>query len=228
MPRPTPFTLLFAPIAAERFPGLRAVLERERVDPRDRDAFLLAPDVVALVHELRPADGMGGEIGQLAALVHHAYLYWLAGAPLVAAEDAATAGWLAPVRRPHAPRTPGHAPPEAWYAQLPERRVWAQLAPDAPHEPLDGCFVHAAPDGALRVLGVFGLLSALEDFSVAEAAGPEPGALAREDGTPLFAPALPGGAAAGLHSIVGEEELLELGWRTRPAAARQAHPEPGA
>ena len=46
--------------------------------------------------------------------------------------------------------------------------------------------------------------------------------LARDDGSPLFAPTLPGGKAAGLHSIAGEEELLELGWRTRSTAAGTA------
>ena len=44
--------------------------------------------------------------------------------------------------------------------------------------------------------------------------------LERPDGTALFSPALAGGQAAGLYSIVGAEELLELGWRTR------AHREP--
>jgi hypothetical protein len=37
--------------------------------------------------------------------------------------------------------------------------------------------------------------------------------------TALFAPTLPGAAEAGLRSIAGEEELLELGWRTQGLAA---------
>jgi hypothetical protein len=37
--------------------------------------------------------------------------------------------------------------------------------------------------------------------------------MAREDGTALFAATMPGGQAAGLWSVVGQEELLELGWR---------------
>jgi hypothetical protein len=52
-----------------------------------------------------------------------------------------------------------------------------------------------------------------------EAAGGRAEGLAREDGSPLFDPTLPGAAAAGLRSIAGEEELLELGWRTRGLAA---------
>ena len=52
-----------------------------------------------------------------------------------------------------------------------------------------------------------------------EATGDRAEGLAREDGSPLFDPTLPGGAAAGLRSIVGEAELLELGWRTLSLAA---------
>jgi hypothetical protein len=57
-----------------------------------------------------------------------------------------------------------------------------------------------------------------EGFSAVETAGPRPLRLERADGTPLFSPVLAGGAAAGLYSIVGGEELLELGWRTRALA----------
>jgi hypothetical protein len=52
--------------------------------------------------------------------------------------------------------------------------------------------------------------------------GDRPEALARPDGSALFAPTLPGGSAAGLYSITGEEELLELGWRTTGLAAAAA------
>jgi hypothetical protein len=48
---------------------------------------------------------------------------------------------------------------------------------------------------------------------VAEVTGPRPTGLARADGSALYAPVLPGGDSAGLHSLVGTEELLELAWR---------------
>jgi hypothetical protein len=64
------------------------------------------------------------------------------------------------------------------------------------------------------VLGIFGLHPDRMGFSVVEVSGSRPVALVREDGTPLFAPVLAGGAAAGLYSLMGAEELLELGWRT--------------
>ena len=71
----------------------------------------------------------------------------------------------------------------------------------------------------LRVLGVFGLRPERQGFSVVEATGPRPANLRRPDGTALFAPVLPGGSVARLHSLVGAEELLELGWRARQLAA---------
>jgi hypothetical protein len=78
-------------------------------------------------------------------------------------------------------------------------------------EPLDGCFVHSTSGGALRVLGIFGLRPERLGFTAVEATGPRPEALARPDGTALFASTL---GAERLHSITGGEELLELGWRT--------------
>jgi hypothetical protein len=71
----------------------------------------------------------------------------------------------------------------------------------------------------LRVLGVFGIHRDREGFSVVEAAGARPVGLARADGSGLFEPTLPGGRAAGLFSISGVEELLELGWRINQLGA---------
>lgn len=105
--------------------------------------------------------------------------------------------------------------------------MWAQVIPGQPHEPLDGCFVHSGLEaGTVRVLGVFGIHPDREGFTVVEASGPRPTSLTRQDGSPLFSPALPGGAAAGLFSLTGEEELLDLGWRMYELGAGSW--EPGA
>jgi hypothetical protein len=173
-------------------------------------------EVVALLRALRPAEGLGEGIDQLAALIHHAYLYWDGGAHDVEVSAERLPEWLA-----GDPTAPSNEPPEppAYYARVPQRRIWAQVIPGEPHEPLDGCFVHPLPDSAgLRVLGVFGIHPERQGFSVVEVSGPRPDALAREDGSGLFTPVLPGGAAAGLFSLVGGEELLELGWRSRDLA----------
>src|SRR3990170_4494666 len=76
MPRPTPFELVFGPSAQEVFPKIRLALEQAGHDPRDRDRFLMLREVVTLVRELRPEEGLGPGIDQLTALVHHAYLHW--------------------------------------------------------------------------------------------------------------------------------------------------------
>lgn len=211
--RPTPFDLVFGQFPQDTFPNIRAAMEAGGYGSRDRDRFLMLREVVTLLRDLRPEEGLGEGIDQLAALVHHAYQYWEAGEATIQLSAERLNDLLA------GPREESADPPPAYYVQLPERRVWAEVIPGQPHEPLDGCFVASTLDGgSLRVLGVFGVHSDREGFSVVEAAGPRPRALARENGTALFAPVLAGGVAARLFSLTGEEELLELGWRTRAVA----------
>ncbi|MGH7419720.1 MAG: hypothetical protein ACREKB_18260, partial [Candidatus Rokuibacteriota bacterium] len=168
-----------------------------------------------LLRDLRPEEGLGEAIDQMVALVHHAYLAWAAGAVTI------------PVGRETAEELLGQAPEgadwkdvPAYYAQFPERMIWAAVIEKEAPEPLDGIFVSRIPGGDdLRVLGIFGLRPDRAGFSAVEATGGRVGSLAREDGTPLFDPTLSGGTSAGLRSIMGEEELLELGWRTQSRAA---------
>jgi hypothetical protein len=214
--RATPFDLVFETAAQTSFPAIRSALAAAGHDPRDRDAFLMTREVVALLRELRPDEGLGEGIDQLAALVHHGYLFWAGGSfTLELSRDTLTAL----LTRPAEVRQEAIDPP-AFYTQLPERRVWAQVVPGEPHEPLDGCFQYEALEpGVLRVLGVFGIHADRPGFSVVEVSGSRPRALARSDGSPLYSPTLPGGAAAGLFSLAGEEELLELGWRVSELGA---------
>jgi hypothetical protein len=162
---------------------------------------------------------LGEGIDQLAALVHHAYLFWAAGVPAFEVSREQLNGLLT---------TRGEIgdeadQPPAYYVSLPPQRIWAEVIPERPPEPLDGFFVHASGGGAARrVLGVFGIHPEREGFSVVEAVGPQPVALERPDGTELFSPTLAGGQAAGLFSITGEEELLDLGWRTGTVAGAAA------
>jgi hypothetical protein len=220
MARPTPFDLVFARTAGTVFPLVRAALAREGHDGADRDAFLMVPEVITLLHDLRPEEGLGEGMDQLVALVHHAYLLWDAGALTLP---------LSPDRVAQLLASPGEGaiepgqPPRAFYAQLQDRQVWAQVVDDHPAEPMDGCFVHSrGPE--LRVLGIFGLRPEREGFSAVEASGPRPHGLLRPDGTALFSPVLSGGRSAGLYSLVGGEELLELGWRTRALATTLSTP----
>src|ERR687890_1700225 len=77
--RPTPFDLVFETAAQTTFPGIRSALQASGQDPRNRDAFLMLRDVVSFLRDLRPDEGLGEGIDQLAALVHHGYLFWDAG-----------------------------------------------------------------------------------------------------------------------------------------------------
>jgi hypothetical protein len=218
--RPTPYDLVVETTAPTIFPTIGSALERGGYDPRDRDAFLMVREVLELVREFRPAEGVGEAIDQLIALVHHAYLYWNGGALTVQLAHERLSDFVTSHPEPGGGDLLDLPP---YYVQLPERRIWAPVVSGKPHEPLDGCFVHQLTDSRnLRVLGVFGLYPERQGFSAVEVAGPRPVSLVRTDGSELFSPVLSGGAAAGLFSLVGEEELLELGWRSRELIAGTA------
>jgi hypothetical protein len=207
--RPTPFALVFGPLAGDRFPVLQAGLARAGHNPRQRDAFLLVEEVAALLRELRPDQGLGEAVSALVGLVHAAYLYWADGERTSSVSAEALAQVLG--------AAPGAGAMDASkgktrYVQLPPLRVWGSPAEGAPAEPLDGWFVMPG-EGRLSVLAVFGLHPGRDGLTAVEVEGTRPEFLAREDGTPLFAPILPGAEAAGLASLIGQEELLELAWR---------------
>lgn len=208
-----PFTLVFGQIAEERFPALRTSLEETGRDAGDRDAFLLDRAVVELLRDLVPDEHDPSEIDDFVATLHHAYLFWRGGRHIVPVDATRTAALLSA----GSPAAPLSRRPSAYF-QFPERLIWGQLTADGPHEPLDGIFIHSR-DGSIAALGVFGLHADRPGLSVAEVIGPRPAALARTDGSAIFSPVLPGGGAAGLHSITGGEELLELAWRAEEEVA---------
>jgi hypothetical protein len=209
--RASPFNLVFRESADTVFPAIREALTRGGRNPRSRDDFLMVPESVSLVRELRPDEGLGEGIDRLAALVHHAYLYWDEGERTVALSPAELEAMLS---TDFLTMSRSARPGPAFYAELPLRRVWAEVVEGQPPEPLDGCFVHHSErTGNLRVLGVFGMHPERSGFSVAEVEGPRVTTLQRADGTALFSPILPGGSLARLFSVAGGEELLELGWR---------------
>lgn len=216
MSRQTPFDLVFGALAAERFPAIRDSLARSGATPEDRDRFVLDAQAAGLLRELVPEEGADASVSEHLALLHHAYLFWAAGQRTTVLTRQAATALLS------GPGSAAGEPPDARYIQFPERLVWAETEPAAPHEPLDGVFVHASDPGGLSALAVFGFHPTRMGFSVVSAEGPRPMDLARADGTALFAPVLPGGAAAGLFSVTGTEELLELA-----ARAAGLPPEPG-
>src|SRR3954467_1058247 len=129
--RPTPFDLVFGDTAEQTFAGIGAALRQAGTDPRDRDAFLMTREVVGLVRELRPEQGLGEGIDQLAALVHHSYLFWAAGRPPIELP----AEHLGDLLATPAPDHPASEEPAAYYLQLPERRGRAGAGGGAPPGP---------------------------------------------------------------------------------------------
>jgi hypothetical protein len=210
-PRPTPFDLVFDVIARDRFPEVRASLEGSAADASNRDAFLLDRHVVQVLRDLVPDEGVGEAIDQHVALLHNAYLFWQGGQRVVRLNRKDTESLL------ETPPADGSQMTDTLYVQFPERTLWAQINEGAPHEPLDGVFVSSVGE-QYRVLGIFGMHPDRIGFSVAEVSGQRLKAGHRPDGTALFAPLLPGGAAANLYSVDGAPELVELGARAADVA----------
>ena len=213
MARLTPYDIAFGPSAEERFTRIRESMAASGREPDDLDAFVLDREVVTYLRELVPEEGIGSGIEQHIALLHQAYMYWYSGGIVVRPTKARTERMLA--AEPTAARG---TLPHAYYFQVPERLIWGGLSPEEPHQPLDGIFVRPYADGGLFLLAIFGMHAANEGFTVVDLDGYREAELAREDGSALFAPVLPGGAAAGLYSIAGGEELMELASRSVPLA----------
>lgn len=208
-----PFTLVFGELADERFPALRASLTAGGTDPFDRDAFILDRAVTEFLRELVPEDAPTEALHEFIAVLHHSYLFW-DGGRVVKLADGRIGGSADELLRAISVRPSAHPPIRPQYLQLPDHLYWGQLEADAPHEPLDGFFVHRDGDG-LRALAVFGLHRERPGFTVAEVSGPAPTSLPpRADRSAPFAPLMDGGAAAGIRSVAGPDELLALAWHS--------------
>ncbi len=206
----SPFDIAFGGLAAERFPGIRESLASRGTDPHDLDAFVLDREVTALLRDL-VSDDPGEGADQHLILLHHAYLYWLEGGWWFRLARSRTLALLEEERS-----EPIGSVPRAYYMEFPERLMWAELQPGEPPEPLEGMFIRPWPTGGFFVLGIFGMHPGRQGFTVVDVDGYPSDAPAREDGSASFSPRLPGGAAAGLLSLVGQEEILELAARTAP------------
>jgi hypothetical protein len=203
-PRALPWADLTEALGPKPFADIREALAAARVDPSDRDAFLLLGPAGALLRRLMPPDAPAADVTEYGAIAHFLYRHWDAGHPLRGLDRPAldrALGDPAPLSRPP-------AAPTVCYLQFPERAVWAAPAPDAPHEPLDGCFV-AVSASAVSVLAILGFRPERGGFTVIEASAPLPLAPPgpREDGSPPFASLLPAGERAGLRSIATSAEL---------------------
>lgn len=202
-----PFELVFAAMAAERFPAIRSALPAHA----DLDTFLLTAPAMELLRELRPDEGLGDSVDEFVAFVHAAYRFWEAGEELLRLDDTATrllcAAAVGSVVDMATPR-----PGTVAYIQVAPRLIWGRLDDGDAYEPLDGWFAVPVP-GGMRVVACFGVHANRPGLSLLVVEGVAPHDLRREDGSALFAPLMPGGDTAGLHAVVAPEELLLLAWR---------------
>ena len=201
--RPTPWSVVFGAVA-ERYQALGEI-------PTDPTAFSRHPAAQRLLSDIESPDLL--ERAPVAAAEYQALLFadvthWRHGRIVHAVTRAAIDGALAKVQA--FPAAAG--PPATVYVQLPLRAVWGQPDPEGPHEPLDGCYVVPLPRDELLVVAVMGLhagragLSQITLTVRADALHEAAGALPDDP----FAPAMPGGDAAGFRSVRTAAELLYL------------------
>jgi hypothetical protein len=214
--RATPFALVFAELAAARFPAVRDVLEREAISSADRDHFILIEPVGRLLREIVPPDAGADALEAHALLLHHAYRHWSASGWVYRISDDALARAAGGKTR-----LTSYTPRPALYLQLPELRVWGTPTPGGAPEPLDGVFVTETPvPGGVAALAIFGMRPDRPGFSAVglegradpdeAGAGEIEVAAARSDGTASFEPMIAGGERAGLYSLANAGELLLL------------------
>lgn len=204
--RATPFGMVFAELAAERFPAIADALARDGIAAADHDHFVLLEPVGRLLRDIVPADAGADALEAHMLLLHHAFLHWAAGSRTWQVGEQT----LAEAARSRTMTS--HLPHPALYLQIPELRVWGTATEGGVPEPLDGMFVAETPaPGGVAVLGIFGMRPDRPGFSAVglEASG-EIEVGSRTDGTPVFSTVLTGGTKAGLYSLANPGELLLL------------------
>ena len=204
--RSHPFESIFGGFRAVHFPAIRATLGEDS----DINVFLLAAPALEMLRELRPDQGLGDAVDEFIALSHAAYLFWRDGEQTIPRDEAATRALCRP--GPVTCDRPRLGVTATQYIQVAPRLIWGQLTDEESFEPLDGWF--AIPgDLGLRVIACFGVHEQRPGVSIVVIEGPLPETVRRADGSPLFSPTMPGGAAAHLHAVSAPDELLLLGWR---------------
>jgi hypothetical protein len=206
-----PFELVFAELAERHFGALAAEAAQRNQDLADRGQFASLPSVQRMLAEIEAPDLVERApeaAAEYLSLLYAAYHYWSGGRPLIEIDRATLEERLnvgLSVRRPTIR--------QACYVQFPERLVWAQIEPNAPHEPLDGMFIVAGPQGReFTVVAILGLRAERGGFSqITAVATPEEfAAAAAEARHPPFAPVLDGGERMGFKSVTSAAELLLL------------------
>ncbi len=180
-------------------------------------AFLRLEAAGRAVRELRGDAGGAAWGDPFGAFLFHAFHFGAAGERLFLLDEAA-ARYLA-CAPPERFRWEGELPAPAGYLQLPRHLFWSPAAEDGAAEPVDGFFWTLSSSATLSFLVAMGIRRGRPGFTLTElppaalaGAGDWPRARIREEGAD-FAPTLPGGDLARLHSIVTLGEVLKLAAR---------------
>lgn len=211
MSRTTPFAVAFAGLV-ERFETIQREAKTAGGDLTDRVQFAKLPTVQRLLSDVAQPELLEAHpdaADEYLTSIFIGFRFWEAGQPIVAIDKQ----WFEQQLHTSAPADVPTVPGDVCYLQWPQRWFWAQIAPDAPHEPLDGVFVAGSgPRGERTVMAVLGLRPERHGFSqlVVRATPHDFLAAHRELRSPPFSPTLEGGNAAGLRSLVSVAELLHL------------------
>jgi len=197
--RPTPWSVIFAPLTP-RYATLGAI-------PDDPAAFGRTPVVQRLLAEIESPDLL--RRAPVAAAEYQYLLFadiqhWRHERPVRTVSRGALDAALSV--------SPLPSPVSVCYVQLPPRQMWAQPDPDGTHEPLDGCYVIPLPREERLVVAVLGLHAGRAGLSQVTLTVHGDAWLGATDALPddAFAPAMPGGEAAGFRSVRTAAELLHL------------------
>lgn len=179
--RPTPWSVLFATIEP-RYPDLGTA-------DLDLAAFSKAPAAQQLLEAIQSPELLEREPVAAAGYLHLLYADWM--------------HW----RHRRATRGPGPA-----YLAFAPRAYWMQPDPEGPHEPLDGCYVIPVARDELLIVAVLGLHAGRAGVSEISLTVPATDVAAAAAALPedAYAPAMPGGDAAGFKSVRTAAELLHL------------------
>ena len=206
MSRLHPFDYAFGEIADSRFREVKDQASRAGQDATDPRHFPKLESVGRILAELA-GEAPEGTDGFL-SLLYSAYMFWDGGCRTLTADRTVLEGLM-----DGEAVVPAGLPDAASYIQLPERWIWCRVHETSAFEPLDGLFLATTPGKReIIVLGVLGLHPDRAGYSEVTAAASARGyeAAARAVSGPRFAPAMEGGATAGIRSVNSNAELLLL------------------
>jgi hypothetical protein len=211
MSRITPFELAFGSLTDELDRLRTEALEQDK-DPSDQLTFVQLPAVQSLLNRIAPPSVVEGDAGAVAEylnLLYVGYRFWNAGGRVIGTGRAE----IEAVLDHTPPQGPPPIPHGTCYLQLPEQLFWAQVADEAPHEPIDGFFAVQAPhEDGVTLLAVLGLRTERDGFSQICLSVTSEDLVAAHEETreDRFAPVMDGGTLSGFHSITSAAELILL------------------